>query len=190
MSNKDVLRFSLCVYREKQDAILRELHFFAREQMFRGVSSIMSFSGDDCKILPGDDMAIMKHHSQGLALANGRLLSFLPESFSAFACQLPNKRLMFLGFANYPQIIQSPGGKQFITPWEGKGIWYSNVFTSDSRFIDKKEDNYESHRIACNILRYAKDLNVLESVEDSTGYFANPKNMDMQFKKPLKFNNC
>lgn len=185
MTNEKVLRFSLCVYRERQEEVLRELHFFAREQHFRHVSRILSFTGSHCKILPVDTHAAVKQQSLGLALANGRLLSFLPEHFSAFSCQLPNKRLMFFGFANYPQVVQVADGQQYITPWDGKGIWHSHAYTLDTKFSDKPDDHLESHRIACSMLRFAQDLKVLEAVEDSTGCFSNPKDCDIRFEEPL-----
>tara|TARA_B100001778_G_scaffold334952_2_gene349543 strand:- start:43356 stop:43922 length:567 start_codon:yes stop_codon:yes gene_type:complete len=185
MSNDNILRFSLCVPLGRQTSVLHQLHLFAREQMFRGVSKILTFEGKDCQVGPKDPMAALKRQAQGIALANGRLLSFLPERFSGFGCQLPNKRLMFVGFAQYPTVVTAPGGQDFVTPWDGLAFWHSTVVTLDPRFTDRPDDCSESHRMACDLLRQADSMDALRVVEDSTGYYHRPGQVEVGCEEPL-----
>ena len=141
--------------------------------MFRGVTRLQGFDGEECRIGLNDPMAAIKEQAQGIALANGRLLSFLPERFSGFGCQLPNKRMMFIGFSKYPDVIVTESGQQFLTSYKDQVFWHSSTSTLDYRFSDYPEDCLDSHRVACNLLRYANEFRVLRVVEDITGFIQN-----------------
>lgn len=180
-NNQPVLRFSLaCGENEGWDRILRELHLYAREQHFRHVSPIIEVSGDDCKVRSNDDpLAALKLEARGIAMANNRLLTFDPVEFKAFVGQLPNKRLMIVGFAQYPETVQSESGYNHTTPWHGKRIWHGTVSTKDARFISKPDDCRESHRVATNLLRFADEHEVVRIVEDMTGFFSTRNERDL-----------
>lgn len=174
MNNEHLIRFSLSVPIDSMDRTLRRLYLFAQEQNFRHISPILSFSGEECQIREKDPCASMKLEAQGLALANGRLLTFLPDRFSAFGCQLPNKRLLFIGFAVYPSEIKVSSGTTFSTPWLGQAVWHSTAATMDSRFSDGANDCRESHRVACSLMCHAHHLQVLKIIEDGNGFHPKP----------------
>lgn len=171
MSIESVLRFSFSTPSDRVSKVLRELHLFASEQSFRGVSPVTHCSGKGCMAGEKDPLAAMKDQARGLALANGRLLTFLPLSFSAFGCQLPNKRLFFVGFAKYPDFLTLKSGQTLSTPWVDQSLWHGTVDTLDNRFIETIDDCRESHRLVCNLLKFAHELKVLKIVEDPTGCF-------------------
>lgn len=173
MKNERLLRFSLCYPLSGHAKVLLQLHLFAREKMFRGVTRMHVFEGEECRIGLNDPMAAIKVQAQGIALVNGRLLSFLPEWFSGFGCQLPNKRMMFIGFAKYPDVIITESGQQFLTSYKDQVFWHSNASTLDHTFSDYPEDCLDSHRLACNLLRYANEFKALRVVEDITGFIQN-----------------
>ena len=179
-NNQPVLRFSLSVNPELSDRVLRELHLFAREQNFRHVSPIIELDGAECEAtVEGDPLEFLKLEARGIALANGRLLTFPPECFRAFVAQLPNKRLMAIGFARYPEVVRAGSGKDFITPWRGKEIWHGTVSTKDARFVDGPGDCRESHRVATDLLKQAATMNVVSLVEDMTGYWRTQNEDDL-----------
>ena len=195
-NNQPFIRFSLAVEEGANwQKILYELHLYAREQNFRHISPIIELAGEECRVVcDHDPLAALKLEARGIAIANNRLLTFDPVAFSAFVCQLPNKRLMTFGFAHYPEVIQSESGHNHVTPWHNKRVWHGTISTKDSRFIVHPDDCKESHRVAVNLLHHADEYGVIRIVEDMTDYWLTEKESDLRNLhceiKPASENHC
>lgn len=133
----------------------------------------MHFEGCQCVIGDKDPNEVVKLHAQGLVLLpTKKVLTVVPNRFSAFVGQMPNRRLAIFGLAEYPEVVLDGNGNEFHTNFSGRSAWYGTVATLRCLYSDAPSTDQESHRLVVNTLRHACHLGMLKVVEDSTGCFS------------------